>query len=125
MKVAKEKLRQQVVDTHAALVKNMKRRGQIGIELRKLDDESSSKKDIDTSMQAVAQETNSKAMADLLGDMWREMRMFATPFYEERLDEELVNLEHQEPALEANYEKAKAALESFEKKPPTPSEAGL
>merc|ERR1719277_1975457 len=115
MKVAKEKLREQVVNTHAALVKNMKRRVQIGLELRKLDDETSSKKDIDISMEAVAQETNSKAMANLLGDMWREMRMFATPFYEERLDEELLNLEHQEPQLQDNYEKAKTALAAAEK----------
>jgi len=106
----KEKLRQQVVKTHAALVHNMKRRVEIGVELRKLDDEGSSKKEIASSMRAVAQETKSKAMADLLGNMWGEMRMFATPFYEERLDEELVNLEHQEPMLEEAYEKAKEAL---------------
>jgi len=125
IKVAKAKLREQVVTTHAELVKNMKRRVQIGLELRKLDDEGASRKEIASSMEAVKHETKSAAMANLLGDMWREMRMFATPFYEERLDEELVNLEHQEPALEDNYEKAKAALAASEKssESPEPPEA--
>jgi len=112
-------LREKVVHTHAALVHNLKRRVQVGLELHRLDgDDDAGRKDIEKHKKAVAYETRSKAMGNLMGDMWKEMRMFAVPFYEERLEEELLTLEKQGPELEEAYNKAVGELDKAEKSRP-------
>eukprot|EP00445_Apocalathium_hangoei_P037641 CAMPEP_0203941230 /NCGR_PEP_ID=MMETSP0359-20131031/77644_1 /ASSEMBLY_ACC=CAM_ASM_000338 /TAXON_ID=268821 /ORGANISM="Scrippsiella Hangoei, Strain SHTV-5" /LENGTH=62 /DNA_ID=CAMNT_0050871753 /DNA_START=181 /DNA_END=366 /DNA_ORIENTATION=- len=44
-----------------------------------------------------------------------EMRMFATPFYEERLEEKRTAVEKQEPDLQAAYREAQQELAAFQK----------
>jgi len=113
----KAHLRKAVVEAHEELRRNMRERVAISSELQRLDtDEADSHGDIDRNTKAVAKETRSQAMAGLLGDMWREMRMFAQPFYEERLAERLATLETKEDHLKEAYENAKRALEDMERK---------
>merc|ERR1719203_259250 len=100
------KLREALVAAHQALANNMKRRVEIGIELRGL--ATSNDLAIDTRVADVANET-SPALAHLLGDMWKEQRRFEMPLYEEHLESEAAELEKEAVELERKYEEAKKA----------------
>jgi len=78
--------------------------------LKFLMNKSESDEQIDVSSQLVANETDSAAMASMLGSMWKELRMFGIPFYAEHVQEELQKLDHEEKKLENKLEKAKSKL---------------
>ena len=59
------------------------------MKLMVLNDRKARKKEIDHNVASVATETRSQSLANFLGDMWKDMRMFATPFYKEHLEEKL------------------------------------
>jgi Cys-rich protein (TIGR01571 family) len=78
-----------------------------------------SDKEIDTTAEKVAEETQSSAMANMLGNMWKEIRMFEVPFYAVHVDEELRLLRQSEKVLEekltaaqARYSEAKRSWET-------------
>lgn len=48
--------------------------------------------DLDTAVEKVQNETHSVHMAAFLGEMWKEMRTYATPLYIEHLEEETMTL---------------------------------
>eukprot|EP00929_Paragymnodinium_shiwhaense_P123388 TRINITY_DN971_c0_g2_i1.p1 TRINITY_DN971_c0_g2~~TRINITY_DN971_c0_g2_i1.p1 ORF type:complete len:226 (+),score=80.60 TRINITY_DN971_c0_g2_i1:184-861(+) len=109
----KERLRDNVFGAHEALSDNLQQQVAVNSEIKELDDVEKSHQFIDASVEAVKNETQSPAMAAFLGDMWKEMRMFAKPFYKEHLEEKLAKLEAKTPSLSANFTKAQAALSSW------------
>jgi len=67
--------------------------------LQRFSDEAKSAQEIDYKTAKVANETESKALASTLASMWKEMRTFDVPFYEERIEEELGLLKRKEKSL--------------------------
>jgi len=65
-----------------------------------LGDESSSDAEIDLSIKLVTNETQSPAMANMLGHVWKEMRMFEVPVYGDHVKDKLKHLKRDERALE-------------------------
>jgi len=106
------RLREAVVVAHRALASNMKRRVEIGNELRRL--ERTTSKDIDARVEALAGESKSPELAMFLGDMWKEQRRYEIPVYKENLQSEFEKLEKEAVTLEARYEAAKHELEASE-----------
>eukprot|EP00928_Gymnodinium_smaydae_P073252 TRINITY_DN56492_c0_g1_i1.p1 TRINITY_DN56492_c0_g1~~TRINITY_DN56492_c0_g1_i1.p1 ORF type:complete len:245 (-),score=74.80 TRINITY_DN56492_c0_g1_i1:47-781(-) len=114
----KEALQAGVRAAHSALADNLKRQVELNVEIKELDDGAKSDREIEASQKAVANETQSPAVATFLADMWKEMRMFAKPFYKEHLEEKLGALEGKTPALQAEFTRSKAALSAWT--PPMP-----
>jgi len=63
-------------------------------------DKTVSEQEIDASAKLVANETESVAMANMMGSMWKEMRMFDVPFYAEHVQKEIRQLKRDETKLE-------------------------
>lgn len=76
----------------------------------------SSDKEIDFTAEKVAEETQSSAMANMLGNMWKELRMYEVPFYAQHVDEELRVLRHSEKVLEDRLIAAQAKYSAAQKK---------
>jgi len=112
----KEKLEQKVRDAKEAVVTNLRKQVEINVEIKHLDDEAALHKEVDDSVEAVANETQSWAMASFLGDMWKEMRMFAKPFYKEHLEEQLSGLEAKGRLLQTQFNRSQAALSAWQPK---------
>eukprot|EP00928_Gymnodinium_smaydae_P070064 TRINITY_DN53_c1_g1_i1.p1 TRINITY_DN53_c1_g1~~TRINITY_DN53_c1_g1_i1.p1 ORF type:complete len:232 (+),score=77.44 TRINITY_DN53_c1_g1_i1:58-753(+) len=106
----KEVLQAHVRAAHGALADNLKRQVELNIEIKELDDGAESNRKIEATQRAVANETQSPAVARFLADMWKEMRMFAKPFYKEHLEDQLAALEGKTPSLQADFSDSKAAL---------------
>merc|ERR1719310_308710 len=109
-------LQSAVHDAHEELAENLRQQVEVNGQIAELDDVEKSHQMIDASVEAVKNETQSPAMANFLGDMWKEMRMFAKPFYKEHLEEKLASLESKTPSLSANFTKAQAALTAWDPK---------
>jgi hypothetical protein len=109
----KAKLQNAVYESHQNLAENFREQVAVNAEVKDLDDVEKGHRLIDASVQAVANETQSPAMASFLGDMWKEMRMFAKPFYKEHLEEKLAHLEEENHPLQANFSGSQKALTSW------------
>jgi len=109
----KAKLQNAVYESHENLAENLREQVAVNAEVKDLDDVEKGHRLIDASVQAVANETQSPAMASFLGDMWKEMRMFAKPFYKEHLEEKLAHLEEENHPLQANFSGSQKALTSW------------
>jgi hypothetical protein len=109
----KARLQQSVYDAHEKLTDNMRDQVNLNQEEKDLEDVEKSHRMIDQSVKAVEKETQSPAMASFLGDMWKEMRMFAQPFYQEHLEEERAKLEKKQPQLSSEFDKSQAALSDW------------
>jgi len=72
--------------------------------------------EIGENMKKVAEETQSNSLANFLGDMWKEMRTFATPFYKEHLEESLEDLVEERPKLEKELESAQKRVAEHKSK---------
>jgi len=70
-------------------------------EISHLSDEDKSDAEIDANARRVANETESPAMGNMLGKMWKDMRMFEMPFYAEHVQEAIHHLKRDQRALEA------------------------
>merc|ERR1712139_226728 len=77
-----------------------------------LQDDHSFHAEVDSDVELVANETQTHALADFLGDMWKEMRMFAVPFYKKHLKEKLEKLKAQEAKLQQEVADEKAGKKS-------------
>jgi len=110
-------LRAAVALKHKELRKLLKEQVHIGTLLKdlRLGGKPPVRDDIDAGVAGIRKESNSPAFADLVGDMWKEMRMFSTPFYEEKLTESLEQLRKASAAAEGAYHGAKMELVAFEK----------
>lgn len=74
--------------------------------LRSLNDKAAQEHEIQSHVDDVASQTQSKALAKFLGDMWKEMRLFAKPFYKEHLEEKLEDLHEASPKLRKRLDEA-------------------
>lgn len=97
-----------------ALGSNIKEQAVVRSELAKLDDDKGFQKNVRSKVRTVANETQSLHMAKMLGEMWKEMRMFASPFFKEHLKEKQAKLIQEEKVLQARFNAAKIAKERAE-----------
>ncbi len=84
-----EEAHDKVIKAEKALYDNLHATTDTKMKLMVLNDRKAQKKEIDHNVASVATETRSQSLANFLGDMWKDMRMFATPFYKEHLAEKL------------------------------------
>merc|ERR1719491_1832813 len=68
--------------------------------------------EIDASAKLVANETQSDALAFMLGRMWKEMRMFDLPSYSKHVKAEITRSKRLELKLRADLDKAEAQLKA-------------
>merc|ERR1719162_1287486 len=86
------KLEQSVAKVQQELAANVAEQKLLKNQISRLSDESESDREIDVTAKLVANETDSVAMAGMLGGMWKEMRMFELPFFEQHVQEEIHHL---------------------------------
>jgi len=89
-----------------AVLLNTREEAHTKLLLRTIDDKAAQEQEIQTNVDAVASQTQSKALAKFLGDMWKEMRLFAKPFYKEHLEEKLEDLQEASPNLRKRLDEA-------------------
>jgi len=77
-------------------------------EVESLSDGAAFEAEVKNDVTMVGNETQSPALADFLGDMWKEMRMFSVPFYKKHLKETLDKLKAKEAKLQAVVDAEKA-----------------
>jgi len=83
------------------LVGNLRKQSSLKRQIKHLTNESESDQEIEDSAKLVANETESVEMAEMLSNMWKEMRMFDVPAYEKHVEHELHHLKEDEEVLEA------------------------
>lgn len=83
------------------LVSNLRKQSHLKEQIQHLTNETASDEEIEDSAKLVANETESVEMANMLSNMWKEMRMFDMPAYEEHIKEQLHHLKEDEEVLEA------------------------
>merc|ERR1711959_526446 len=88
----------------------MKERAALKREIAAIGDSVAFESELNRDMSLVANETEAKHLASFLGNMWREMRMFASPFYLQYLNKKVDALDKKIIALEDKVaaEKGKA-----------------
>jgi len=82
------------------LAANFREQAKLESSLEDWADEAKSDRDIDASAELVANETESPAMGQMLGKMWKDMRRFETPLYTENMEEEIQDLKKEQKSLE-------------------------
>lgn len=92
-----------------ALLRNTEDMQHFKVMLRNMEDKAAQEREIQDNVDAVASQTQSKALAKFLGDMWKEMRLFAKPFYKEHLEEKLEDLNEAAPKLRKRFDEATSA----------------
>jgi Cys-rich protein (TIGR01571 family) len=80
------------------------------MKIKFLKDEPKSDAEIDAASKLVANETDSVAMATMLGKMWKEMRMFEVPSFTRDVQEDIRHLKHEEKKLDEELDAAQAKL---------------
>lgn len=86
-------------DLEKPLKRNLRRQQALEEQVRYLNDQDALDNMVDAHVDVVSGETQSHATAEFLGDLWKEMRLYAAPFYEEHLEEELAMLKHRESEM--------------------------
>jgi len=86
-------------EARRSLKDNQEKQAEIGAEIADTENHRDFEASVNSQVTVVANETQSQALADFVGDTWKEMRMMATPFYKEHLQEEVHHLKKQEVAL--------------------------
>jgi len=104
------RLKAAVFKVEQELAANLAKQAELKHKVKYLSDSSKSSGEIDASSKSVANETESIAMATMLGKMWKEMRMFELPMYTEHVNKELRELKHSERRTEAKLVAAQAKL---------------
>jgi len=82
------------------LASNVRSQLRVKAEIKSFADKKMSDKEIDASVKQVSNETQSPAMAKMLGRMWKDMRMFETHSYSERLRGQLQTLKRGERSVQ-------------------------
>jgi len=108
--VEQARLRKNVMMLEQELDENLQDQSVLEKRIEYLSNEERSDQDIDASVEQVANETSSFAMGNMMGSMWKEMRMFDVPMYAEHVAEKLRHLKKDQQKLEAKLAKAKAKL---------------
>lgn len=113
-KEAASKHEAKVKEAKVALDENRADQKRLQTDLAKVDhlqDANASTKEIDAIAQLVMKETESKALATMMGSIWKELRMFEVPGYATHTEAEIANLEKAETVLKANLAKVQARLD--------------
>lgn len=116
-----------VKDASEALAKNLETLDDLRKRKARLENTKESDKQIDASVRLVTNETESAAMAGMLGNMWKEMRMFATPMYIKYLEDQIKKEEAKTPLLRKQLEAAQAGGQvaaEIEKSTPLTNDSG-
>jgi len=92
--------------TQQQLAANLRKQLELKQSLASISDEQTSDRQVEKSAKLVSNETASPALGALLGGMWKDMRMFETPFYSEHVKEEIQNLKSEERALVAKLKES-------------------
>lgn len=92
------------------LAANLHEQSELERRMLHLGDASSSDAEIDLSIKLVSNETQSPAMANMLGHVWKEMRMFEVPVYTDHVEDELKHLKRDATALEAKLTAAQGRV---------------
>jgi len=108
-------LKKDVTVAKAALHENAEKQKFLKAELSHLQDTKASNMEIEANVKLVSKETESKALAGMMGSMWKEMRQFELPDYAPHAQKEIAALQAKEAGLKANLAKAQAALDAKEK----------
>lgn len=108
-------LKKDVTVARAALQANAEKQKFLKAELSHLQDTKASNMEIEANVKLVTKETESKALAGMMGNMWKEMRQFELPDYAPHAQEEIAQLQAKEAGLKANLAKAQARLDAKEK----------
>jgi len=113
--VEQARLSKNVMMLEQELHTNLQEQSELKQRIEYLSNESRSDQDIEASIEQVANETDSFAMANMMGRMWKEMRMFDVPMYAEHVAEKLRLLKKDQHKLEAKLAKAEEKLRPAEK----------
>lgn len=85
-------------------------------QIEDLQDEDGFAGDVEKAVGTVRNETQTVHMAAFLGDMWKEMRMFAGPFFVEHLENRTLTLEREEKVIQKRFDEAKERLQEAREK---------
>jgi len=107
------------------LAANLKQQKELEKRIKVLSNQSASDKQIEDEAATVAKQTESKALAEMLSKMWKDMRTFGAPAYTKHAEDELAQLKIKEKQLENHYalKKDSAKPKSTNQKP-SPQAAG-
>merc|ERR1712146_833818 len=89
----KEKEEKIMSETEMDLEDAMKERAALKREITAIGDSVAFEAELNQDMSMVANETEAKHLASFLGNMWKEMRMFASPFYLGYLEKKVTALD--------------------------------
>jgi len=100
------RLRKAVATAKEELAANSLEQEELKDRVKYFSDETKAREEIDASIKLVANETESPAMASMIGHMWKEMRMFEVPSYTEHAEKDLRELENEQNKSEAKLQAA-------------------
>merc|ERR1719421_2832155 len=89
----------------------MKERAALKNEIESIGDSVAFEAELKEDMKQVSNETQAKSLASFLGNMWREMRMFASPFYLQYLNKKVEGLDKKIVKLEEKVAAEKGPAE--------------
>lgn len=92
------------------LQENLLQQARISALMQDMRNETGFQKRVDTDMTKLVAETQTSALAKMLGGMRKEMRQFARPFYLDHLDAEMRRLKAAECKLQEDLERAEAGM---------------
>mmetsp|Transcript_27466 Transcript_27466/g.50071 ORF Transcript_27466/g.50071 Transcript_27466/m.50071 type:complete len:455 (+) Transcript_27466:107-1471(+) len=111
-KAEQSRLRLAIITAQEALAENLHKQEQLRKKKALLENLDTSDKEIDATARLVANETESAAMAGMLGSMWKDIRMLEAPEYTKYLGEQIEKLKEKEKLLQQDLSAAQAALAS-------------
>lgn len=88
------------------LAENVKMQKELKNRIAHLSDELASNQEINESAALVSNQTESEALGDTLGHMWKEMRMFEVPRYTDHVEKQIIELQNDEKKLETELDVA-------------------
>jgi hypothetical protein len=92
------------------LQENLLQQARISALMQDMRNETGFQKRVDVDMTKLVAETQTSALAKMLGGMRKEMRQFARPFYLDHLDAEMRRLKAAECKLQEDLERAEAGM---------------
>lgn len=105
-----EKLHAAVAKANQNLTETISKQAQYRKLKAHLENKEESDKEIDHFVFLVTNESESPAMAGMMGNMWKEMRMFETPSYTTYLEEEIQKLQEKEQVQRKQLSMAEESL---------------
>jgi len=110
----KHKVASKKQELRLELASNLRKQSDFKQTIAHLTDQHGSDEEIEDLEKQVANETESAEMADMMGNMWKEMRMFEVPVYAKHVKHEVRHLKHEEKILQAKL-KGEHVKETVEK----------